>query len=84
LIAVNPYKFLPVYTQAWVKKYVGKRLGILSPHVYAIAESSYSYMVDRKLDVSVLIRFFLLSFFYMVGGEFDVLVFVRFFFFFFL
>eukprot|EP01102_Stenamoeba_stenopodia_P006996 TRINITY_DN1954_c0_g2_i1.p1 TRINITY_DN1954_c0_g2~~TRINITY_DN1954_c0_g2_i1.p1 ORF type:complete len:1409 (-),score=515.63 TRINITY_DN1954_c0_g2_i1:121-4347(-) len=55
LIAVNPYKFLPIYTQAWVKKYVGKRLGILSPHVYAIAESSYSYMVDRKLDVSVLI-----------------------------
>jgi len=55
LIAVNPYKFLPIYTQAWVKKYVGKRLGILHPHVYAIAESSYSYMVDRKLDVSVLI-----------------------------
>jgi len=55
LIAVNPYKYLPIYTQAWVKKYVGKRLGILHPHVYAIAESSYSYMVDRKLNVSVLI-----------------------------
>jgi stress response protein SCP2 len=55
LIALNPYKYLPVYTQAWVKKYVGKRLGILSPHLYAVAESSYSYMVDRKLNVSVLI-----------------------------
>lgn len=55
MIAVNPYKFLEIYNQAWVKKYVGKRLGILSPHIYAVAESSYSWMVDRQRNVSVLI-----------------------------
>eukprot|EP01100_Stratorugosa_tubuloviscum_P006890 TRINITY_DN291_c0_g3_i1.p1 TRINITY_DN291_c0_g3~~TRINITY_DN291_c0_g3_i1.p1 ORF type:complete len:1408 (+),score=723.87 TRINITY_DN291_c0_g3_i1:55-4278(+) len=55
LIAVNPFKFLPVYSQAWVKKYVNKRLGLLSPHIFSIAEAAYSTMSDKQLNVSILI-----------------------------
>ncbi|XP_062609474.1 unconventional myosin-VI-like, partial [Saccostrea cucullata] len=37
LIAINPYYEIPdLYTSATIKKYKGKSLGTLPPHVYAI------------------------------------------------
>lgn len=39
LVAINPYFEIPdLYTQATIKKYQGKSLGTLPPHVYAIGK----------------------------------------------
>ena len=40
LIAVNPYFDIPdLYSRTTIKKYQGKSLGTLPPHVYAIGEN---------------------------------------------
>ena len=36
LLAINPYHTLNIYTSDNVKKYQGKSLGTLPPHVFAI------------------------------------------------
>jgi len=42
LIAVNPFMKLPhLYNAHMMDQYKGVKLGELSPHVFAIAESSY-------------------------------------------
>nr|XP_049602969.1 unconventional myosin-VIIa isoform X2 [Syngnathus scovelli] len=44
LVAVNPYQVFPIYSNDQVKLYRGKKLGELSPHIFAIAESCYFNM----------------------------------------
>lgn len=41
LVAVNPYRFLPIYEQDTMMKYNGRKMGDLPPHVFATAEASY-------------------------------------------
>lgn len=55
LVAINPYQRLPIYGKAWVKYYRGKRIGLLPPHVYAVAEAAYSSMIDHNVNQSVLV-----------------------------
>jgi len=55
LVALNPFKFLEVYNQAWVVRYKGHRLGIQQPHLYAISESAFATMSDRHEDVSIIV-----------------------------
>jgi len=39
LIALNPYyEFSDLYTSATIKRYQGKSLGTMPPHVYAIGK----------------------------------------------
>ena len=40
LLAINPYHSLNIYTTDIVKKYQGKSLGTLPPHVFAIGKAS--------------------------------------------
>ncbi|CAI5465850.1 unnamed protein product [Closterium sp. Yama58-4] len=46
LIAVNPFQRLPhLYDVHMMEQYRGSRLGELSPHVFAIAETSYRFVL---------------------------------------
>ena len=55
LVAINPFKRLNCFTPGWVKHYKGKRLGLLSPHIFAVAEQAYANMIDHKVNQSVLV-----------------------------
>ena len=45
-VVVNPYKWLPIYTDKVVDLYKGKKRHELPPHVYAIADNSYRSMLQ--------------------------------------
>lgn len=50
LIAVNPYfEIKQLYTSETIKKYQGKSLGVLPPHVFAIADKSFR---DMKVNMN--------------------------------
>ncbi|XP_071489827.1 unconventional myosin-VI-like [Diadema antillarum] len=56
LIAVNPYKQMgDLYTSATIKKYQGKSLGVLPPHVFAIADKAYREMITSKQSQAIVV-----------------------------
>ncbi|XP_017783306.1 PREDICTED: myosin heavy chain 95F isoform X2 [Nicrophorus vespilloides] len=56
LIAVNPYKDIPdMYTPQTIKKYQGKSLGELPPHVFAIADKAFRDMRVLKKSQSIIV-----------------------------
>ncbi|XP_078143628.1 unconventional myosin-IXb isoform X2 [Centroberyx gerrardi] len=56
LIAVNPYKFLPVYyNPKYVKMYENQPLGKLSPHIFAMADVAYRGMLSKQVNQCVVI-----------------------------
>mmetsp|Transcript_20494 Transcript_20494/g.53304 ORF Transcript_20494/g.53304 Transcript_20494/m.53304 type:complete len:1225 (+) Transcript_20494:39-3713(+) len=54
LLALNPYQNLDIYTAQAVKDYQGKSIGILPPHVYAIADKAYRDMRNLGLSQSIM------------------------------
>lgn len=46
---------LPLYTVPIVKKYAGKRLGLLPPHIFAIADDAYTNMSENTINQSIII-----------------------------
>ncbi|CAL8394740.1 unnamed protein product [Gadus morhua 'NCC'] len=56
LIAVNPYVDIPkLYSADSMKKYLGRSLGTLPPHVYAIADKAYRDMKVLKMSQSIIV-----------------------------
>ncbi|XP_063299080.1 unconventional myosin-VI isoform X3 [Pelobates fuscus] len=56
LIAVNPYFDVPkLYTSDYIKKYNGRSLGTLPPHVYAIADKAFRDMKVLKMSQSIIV-----------------------------
>ncbi|XP_043366476.1 unconventional myosin-VI isoform X2 [Dermochelys coriacea] len=56
LIAVNPYFDIPkLYSLETIKKYQGKSLGTLPPHVYAIADKAFRDMKVLKMSQSIVV-----------------------------
>ncbi|BFZ10301.1 hypothetical protein BsWGS_13340 [Bradybaena similaris] len=56
LIAINPYYEVPdLYSVNTIKKYQGKSLGTLPPHVYAIADKAYRDMKVVKISQSIIV-----------------------------
>ncbi|KAK3696816.1 hypothetical protein RRG08_016866 [Elysia crispata] len=56
LIAINPYYEVPdLYSSNTIKKYQGKSLGTLPPHVYAIADKAFRDMKVTKLSQSIIV-----------------------------
>ncbi|VDI61539.1 Hypothetical predicted protein [Mytilus galloprovincialis] len=54
LVSVNPYKMFNIYGLDMVKKYEGRALGNLPPHLFAIGSTSYSKMM-KDLENQVIV-----------------------------
>lgn len=61
-MSVNPYQLLPIYDMRVVKKYVNKRIGLLQPHIFAVADDAFRQMSENSTNQSVIIRFFIIFF----------------------
>ncbi|KAK0424459.1 hypothetical protein QR680_008675 [Steinernema hermaphroditum] len=56
LISINPYESIQeLYSQQTIKKYQGKSLGTLPPHIFAIADKAYRDMRRLKESQSVIV-----------------------------
>ncbi|XP_073784076.1 unconventional myosin-IXb isoform X4 [Danio rerio] len=55
LIAVNPFKFLPIYNPRYVKMYENHTLGKLEPHVFAIADAAFHTMMNKRVNQCIVI-----------------------------
>ncbi|XP_063003177.1 unconventional myosin-IXb isoform X2 [Elgaria multicarinata webbii] len=55
LIALNPFKFLPIYNPKYVQMYEGHQLGKLEPHIFAIADVAYHAMLKKRVNQCIVI-----------------------------
>jgi myosin heavy subunit len=56
LLSVNPYKTIEgLYTKQKSASYHGQALGDLPPHVFAIADSAFSSLLETKMNQSIII-----------------------------
>lgn len=46
LIAVNPFKKVPLYTEDFIQAYRKKSRETLGPHVYLVADAAYNAMIS--------------------------------------
>uniref|UniRef100_A0A670KFA6 Myosin IXB n=1 Tax=Podarcis muralis TaxID=64176 RepID=A0A670KFA6_PODMU len=55
LIAINPFKFLPIYNPKYVQMYESHQLGKLEPHIFAIADVAYHTMLKKHVNQCIVI-----------------------------
>lgn len=55
LVAINPYKRLPIYTDEIIALYKGRRRAEIAPHIFAIADEAYRNMLENRQNQSMLI-----------------------------
>ncbi|EKM53124.1 uncharacterized protein PHACADRAFT_124584, partial [Phanerochaete carnosa HHB-10118-sp] len=55
LVAINPYQNLPLYSDAIIQQYRGKRRDESPPHIFAIAERAWVSMGEERENQSILI-----------------------------
>ncbi|XDV22842.1 hypothetical protein PO909_027642 [Leuciscus waleckii] len=55
LVAINPFKFLPIYNPKYVKMYENHQLGKLEPHIFAIADVAYYAMLRKHINQCIVI-----------------------------
>ncbi|KAG2386091.1 hypothetical protein C9374_002537 [Naegleria lovaniensis] len=55
LLAVNPYKNLPIYSNEVIKKHAGKRRDDVEPHIFSVADVSYRQMLLNEKNQSMLV-----------------------------
>ncbi|XP_037620821.1 myosin-9-like isoform X2 [Sebastes umbrosus] len=53
-VVVNPYKYLPIYSEDIVNMYKGKKRHEMPPHIYAITDTAYRSMMQDREDQSIL------------------------------
>ena len=47
-VVVNPYKRLPIYSEAIIEAYKGKKRREMPPHIFAIADAAYRSMLQGR------------------------------------
>ncbi|KAJ8340889.1 hypothetical protein SKAU_G00331800 [Synaphobranchus kaupii] len=55
LVAVNPFRFLPVYNPKYVKLYDGHKPGRLGPHVFAVADLAFYSMLRQRASQCIIL-----------------------------
>jgi myosin I len=55
LVACNPYKWLDIYDDATIKKYVHQQRVDVAPHIFATAEAAYRAMITEEDNQCVII-----------------------------
>jgi len=55
LVAVNPYKMVPIYSANIADLYRGKRKDEVAPHIFATSDFAYRQMLDNQMNQSLLI-----------------------------
>lgn len=55
LIAVNPFRFFPVYNPKFINAYTNRNLGSLPPHIFAIADVAFHRMLRERKSQCVVI-----------------------------
>ena len=50
LVAVNPFRSLPIYSDEWAAPFSRPDLSGLAPHIYKTAARAYNAMVQAKKD----------------------------------
>ncbi|XP_072239595.1 myosin-9a isoform X2 [Leuresthes tenuis] len=53
-VVINPYKYLPIYSEEIVNMYKGKKRHEMPPHIYAITDTAYRSMMQDREDQSIL------------------------------
>ena len=55
LIAVNPFRFFPIYNPKYVDMYQNKRLAEVPPHIFAVADAAYHSMLRLRQNQCIVI-----------------------------
>ncbi|XP_034658441.1 unconventional myosin IC isoform X1 [Drosophila subobscura] len=55
LISVNPYKQLPIYSDAHIKEYKNKHFYEMPPHVFAVTDNAFRSLIEENRGQCVLI-----------------------------
>uniref|UniRef100_A0A8C4T991 Myosin VC n=1 Tax=Erpetoichthys calabaricus TaxID=27687 RepID=A0A8C4T991_ERPCA len=55
LVAINPYKQLPIYGEAIIHAYSGQNMGDMDPHIFAVAEEAYKQMARNNKNQSIIV-----------------------------
>ncbi|XP_049959838.1 myosin-I heavy chain [Schistocerca serialis cubense] len=55
LVAVNPYKEIDIYSTEYVFRYHGRKMAVLEPHVFALAEAAYKSLQSTCRNQSTVI-----------------------------
>ena len=55
LVAINPYKRLPLYGSDVLHAYSGRAMGELDPHIFAIAEEAFRCMARQGRNQSIIV-----------------------------
>ncbi|XP_045562862.1 myosin-9 isoform X1 [Salmo salar] len=53
-VVINPYKYLPIYSENIIEMYRGKKRHEMPPHIYAITDNAYRSMMQDREDQSIL------------------------------
>ncbi|KAI4583230.1 hypothetical protein MJG53_008443 [Ovis ammon polii x Ovis aries] len=55
LVAMNPYKQLPIYGDPIIHAYSGQNMGDMDPHIFAVAEEAYKQMARNNKNQSIIV-----------------------------